>query len=503
MKAVLILAMGVLYAGSVLGQTKPTLIQAIPNNQVKVNGKLESGQNMPNLSWAWNSAVACFPKTQMSGFNGKHVLFETQLPKRTTLVITLTPKSSTSKMSLYGYSVGTNSNAIVPKLSSCISCEADNNQSGRANINVRTIELRAINNPYKVYFGVAGQGGLSKGDFTITVELIGGEKSIGKQDKIPAPIKIKAIPNAKATLAGSLNKGVKIQDLSWAWNSSNACFPATQQKSFNGNHVLYETQIPPHAIMEITLTPKNRNAKMSLYGYQIGTNSNYIVPNLPSCVSCEADNNQMGRATNNSRTITFNAIKNPYKIIFAVVGEDGLTTGDYTIEVNLKGGENKPLAEQAPVVVKSARAPEKGKSLAYKDDIKNGVFIHDLSWAWSSQNACFPETQKENYTGKHILFETSIPKYSIMTVTLIPTDKKAKLSLYGYQIGATSTAIVPKLSSCVSCEADNNQMGKATSNRRSISFTAINHPYKIMIGIAGVKGLTEGEFVIQIDIKAR
>ena len=502
MKTPLIIA-SILFSGlAVFGQQSPTVVQSKPNSEVKVTSKLENGQVMTDLSWAWNSAVACFPKTQMSSFNGKHVLFETQLPKRSTLVITLTPKNSNSKMSLYGYSVGTNSKAIVPNLASCVSCEADNNQGGRATNNTRTIELRAVNNPYKVYFGVAGEGGLSKGEFTITVKLIGGETSTAAQQPIPAPKKVEAIPNAKATLMGSLNNGVKIQDLSWAWNSANACFPATQQQSFNGNHVLYETQIPPHAIMEITVTPKNRNSKMSIYGYQIGTKSNYIVPNLPSCVSCEADNNQMGKATNNSRTIRFNAVNNPYKIVFAVVGENGLTTGDYTITVDLKGGETS-TAIQEKVVVKSARAPEKGKSLAYKDDIKNGVKIVDLSWAWNSAVACFPETQKENYTGNHILFETQIPKYSIMTITLIPTDKNAKLSLYGYQIGSTSSAVVPNLSSCVSCEADNNQMGKATNNRRSISFTAINHPYKIMIGVAGVKGLTSGEFVIQIDIKAR
>ena len=317
------------------------------------------------------------------------------------------------------------------------------------------------------------------------------------------PTKITAKPNSTVEISGKLENGQVMNDLSWAWNSANACFPATQQKSFNGNHVLYETHIPLHAIMEITVTPKNRDSKMSIYGYQIGTTSNYVVPNLPSCVSCEADNNQMGKATNNSRTIRFNAINNSYKIVFGVVGENGLTTGDFTVEIKMKGGENKPLAEQQPVPVKTARAPEKGKSLAYKDDIKNGVKIHDLSWAWNSSVACFPETQKENYTGNHILFETTIPKYSIMTVTLIPTDKKAQLSLYGYQIGTTSNYVVPNLPSCVSCEADNNQMGKATNNRRSISFTAINHPYKIMLGVAGVKGLTSGEFVIQINIKAR
>lgn len=484
-------------------QKAPSYIKSLPNGEISVNGSLENGEIINDLSWAWNSSVACFPATQQKSFNGNHVLYETALPKRAIMVITLTPKNANSKMSLYGYSVGTNSKAVVPNLSSCVSCEADNNQMGKANNNKRSIRLNATTNPYKVYFGVVGENGLQKGDYTLTIKLEGGEETQADQKPVPLPKKVKAIPNGAINIDGSLDNGVIIHDLSWAWNSSNACFPATQQKSFNGNHVLYETQLPPHAILEITLTPKNRDSKMSLYGYQVGTTSNYVVPNLPRCVSCEADNNIMGKATSNARTITFNAIKNPYKVVFGVVGENELTTGDFTISVKMKGGENKPLASQEKVVVKSCRAPEKGKALAYKDDIKNGVFISDLSWAWNSSVACFPETQKLNYTGKHILFETSIPRYSTMTVTLIPTNPKAKLSLYGYQIGTNSNYVVPNLPRCVSCEADNNQMGKAKNNRRSITFTAINNPYKIMLGVAGVNGLTEGEFVIQIAIKAR
>ena len=152
-------------------------------------------------------------------------------------------------MSIYGYSVGTNSTAIVPNLSSCVSCEADNNQMGKATNNTRSIRLNAINNPYKVYFAVVGENGLQSGDYTVTIKLTGGETQMGIQKPVPTPTKVTAVPNGEVTIEGDINKGVIIQDLSWAWNSSVACFPATQQKSFNGNHVLYETQLPPHAIL--------------------------------------------------------------------------------------------------------------------------------------------------------------------------------------------------------------------------------------------------------------
>ncbi len=158
---------------------------------------------------------------------------------------------------------------------------------------------------------------------------------------------------------------------------------------------------------------------------------------------------------------------------------------------------------QTTVPVKKCENVAIGDGKAFTDDIKNGVKIADLSWAWNSSVACFPETQKENYTGNHLLFETEIPANSEMTVTLIPKKSGTKLSLYGYQIGVNNKAIVPKLSSCVTCEADNNQAGRAKNNIRSIRFNAIQRPYKIMIGIAGVKGLTEGEFDFQILVKSR
>lgn len=163
-----------------------------------------------------------------------------------------------------------------------------------------------------------------------------------------------------------------------------------------------------------------------------------------------------------------------------------------------------------PLQTPSTKVPVKkceniliGGGKAFTDDIKNGVKLTDLSWAWNSAVACFPETQKENYTGNHLLFQTEIPANAEMTVTLIPKKPGTKLSLYGYQIGVNNNAIVPELSSCVTCEADNNQMGKAKNNIRSIRFNAIQRPYKIMIGIAGVQGLTAGEFDFQIIVKNR
>ena len=91
-----------------------------------------------------------------------------------------------------------------------------------------------------------------------------------------------------------------------------------------------------------------------------------------------------------------------------------------------------------------------------------------------------------------------------MTITLIPDDKRANMSLYAYSTGSHSS-MVPKLSSCVSCEADHKwdypKRGKTQDHKRSVYLNAINNPYKVIIGVAGANGLTKGSFIIQIELE--
>ena len=71
---------------------------------------------------------------------------------------------------------------------------------------------------------------------------------------------IELVPNETVSVEGNLSEGEKMEDLSWAWQSNNACFPATQYHKFTGNHVLYTGIIPTHSELEITVIPKDENA---------------------------------------------------------------------------------------------------------------------------------------------------------------------------------------------------------------------------------------------------
>lgn len=144
-----------------------------------------------------------------------------------------------------------------------------------------------------------------------------------------------------------------------------------------------------------------------------------------------------------------------------------------------------------------------GQSLSWELNLDKGGPIETLEWAWMSNNACFPETQKMNFTGSHMLLRTEIPKYSTMVIRLIPKDKKENFSLYAYSGG--HGALPPKLSSCVSCEADTKPEARIIGRKRpnyvrSVELRAVTRPYPVTIGIAGAEGRTEGDFTIEVTI---
>ena len=153
--------------------------------------------------------------------------------------------------------------------------------------------------------------------------------------------------------------------------------------------------------------------------------------------------------------------------------------------------------------------PVPNQEVAFSGDLSEGIVLDDLSWAWNSSNACFPATQKSKFTGKHLFFTGIIPKYSEMTVTVIPDDPEKNFSVYAYEIGANSNDLVPNLPRCIRCEADHfrerNFAGRPPQDHtRSVSnLVAINTPYRVVIGVTGADGLSEGEFTLKISTKSR
>ncbi len=350
-----------------------------------------------------------------------------------------------------------------------------------------------------------------KGVFTLIFSIVFSFLLVQNTNaQFPTYVKnISLVPNKVVSLRGDLASGMMLSDLSWAWKSSVACFPATQKQKYTGKHVFFHTELPPHSILHIKLIPRNGKDNMSLYAYSIGKGNTSMVPNLSSCVSCETENRwdrpHAGATQNHTRSVRLNAIRNPYSVVIGVAGAEGLSKGEFTLEVGLEISQAQ-TAEQKTVKMYLAKAYP-NKSVVYKGNLSDGTKIYDLSWAWNSSVACFPETQKKKFTGKHILYITEIPKYSIMDIELIPNDKLANMSLYTYEVGVSSKAYVPNLHSCVTCEADYKwdykKRGKTQNHIRHVKINAINHPYKVVIGVAGADGLDKGGFVLKITTKSK
>jgi hypothetical protein len=147
--------------------------------------------------------------------------------------------------------------------------------------------------------------------------------------------------NETVTVSGNLVTGKIIEDLSWASNSANACFVATQNHKFQGNHVFFATTIPAHSIMNISVKPTKPTDNLSIYAYMSGMEVSNLVPDLPKCITCEADykwdGNWKGKVQTSERKVEFNnPTDGPFNIVIGVTGPKGATTGQFNLKIKLK-----------------------------------------------------------------------------------------------------------------------------------------------------------------------
>lgn len=314
-------------------------VKVASNSKVSVQGDLKTG-NVMDLAWATKSSVACFPSVKNDHFDGKHVLYTLELPAKSVLKIELVPKDKLSDLSLYAFSVGPSNQALPPAVTSVVSCEAS---YGSKSISKpynpgqkESVELNATTNPYRVVVGVAGAQKLNKGAFTLKFDLT--TAAPPKTGVIGSAEPVGITGNGIKSVSGKIDGGIEI-DLAWAANSSVACFPATRNEHFNGNHVAYSFSLPRYTNATVELIPKKANLDLSLYAYTMGTTRSDLPPNVSSVVTCEASygTKSISKPYNPGATesVHLTAINNPYNAIIGVAGAQGLKTGDFTLKVTL------------------------------------------------------------------------------------------------------------------------------------------------------------------------
>jgi hypothetical protein len=164
----------------------------------------------------------------------------------------------------------------------------------------------------------------------------------------------------------------------------------------------------------------------------------------------------------------------------------------------------KPTGWPAPVtVIKS----ETNQVVTLDGDLASGELMEDLSWAERSSNACFPATQNLKFRGNHVLFATTMPPRSIMTIAVKPYDESGDLSLYAYLLPSTDFSVVPDLAKCITCEAshkwDRPWKGKVQTSERKVELqNPTTNTFNVVIGVAAPKGVSSGQFKLSIDVKS-
>jgi hypothetical protein len=154
----------------------------------------------------------------------------------------------------------------------------------------------------------------------------------------PSNVTVVDTNNDSIVVRGDLAKGAPMADLSWAWSSSNACFPSTQSSKFKGHHVFFALTMPTQCEMKISVTPTDPSADLSVYAYRL-TNSEYLlVPDLRSCITCEADHkwdgNWKNRVQTSERRVSMqNPGKDMYNILIGVSGPAAATSGTFDLKV--------------------------------------------------------------------------------------------------------------------------------------------------------------------------
>lgn len=173
-------------------------------------------------------------------------------------------------------------------------------------------------------------------DETVDISKIQGPTTATTTDKVPY---VKAVKGQTISFTGNLSTGAIIEDLEWAESSSMACWPGIRNVEFEGNHVGYWFDLPKKSIVKITVTPKSSKTRINIYGYS-GFDFKKLPPEVSRCTTCEASHpTWIGQPDLTEpaqpQTIEFNATTRHNFVYFAVAGARGVTSGEYTVTIEL------------------------------------------------------------------------------------------------------------------------------------------------------------------------
>ncbi len=494
------------------------LIDLDEDGQATASGDLSDGRCV-NLTFAENSSVACFPEPRFAHFEGNHVQYALSepLPPNSEVTITVTPRDD-ADVNLYGFQTGTTSFPVPPNIPSVPVCEASYPLAVGTPENPGEAESITFANPtdgneYNISFVVASNGSGDYDDAEYDIEVVMNSAEPHCEESLPGESGLDAWPSDVTTVSvdadgngsvsGDLEDGSCL-NLTWAENSSVACFPSTRFDRFEGSHVMYalEDPIPPNSVVSITLTPAE-DVDANLYGFQIGEDSFMVPPAVPSVVACEASYPSSPYGGLNPGEAEKIYFYNPsdsaqYNIFFAVAGPTGVDAGSYDVDVHLVAGTTH-CEESLPGQQHSSwpgTVTQLSGSGDYSGDLSSGACVN-LSFAADSSVACFPATQDENFEGSHVMYALEVPGASTVDISL--TSANDTMNLYGMMIGDDSYYVPPYVPSTIFCEASLPPFDNPEDDVIHFENT-LDVPRNLLFVVAGESGVDSGAFDVNVDV---
>ncbi|MEO1267125.1 MAG: hypothetical protein AAFX99_03440 [Myxococcota bacterium] len=497
------------------------VVELDANSEAVVTGDLAEGA-CTNLEFAEQGF--CFPATQNQHFEGNHVFFALDQPQPpgSVLEIKVVPDPDV-EVSLLGWHTGTSDFTVPPAINTSV-CEASYTRNGIAHEpnpgqpeTIRFTNPNSDPNARSVFFSVAGdRWSGTAGRFTVYISLIQGqthcEASLERApNTCPWPSDVHLIEvdgNGLGLASGDLAEGA-CTNLAWASTSGNACFPATDNFHFEGNHLFFALSepLPPRSIARIEAIPAD-DVDISLYGTTAGTTNCLVPPNI-NATTCEASYARgIGDVSDPGQpeAILFQNPGNSEANVFlgvagtALMGDRGtfdlrveITTDDVHCEESLPGQSTSAWPDEVRVI------PMDGNTGSIEANLTDGRCTN-LAWASTSSNACFPATESASYEGPHLFFTLpeALPSDKRLNITATPNGSRNDLALYSYLIGTDAYFVPPYVPGVATCEAA--QQAAAGEAETLTLRNAAGNGHNVLIGVTGLGHMGPGTFTLQVEM---
>ncbi len=168
----------------------------------------------------------------------------------------------------------------------------------------------------------ACSGGSSNNTSNVSGALSGGANDDGVD--VPSD-------EADEVLTGDLADGEKIS-LDWADDSSIACWPATENENFNGNHVFFTVDKGGKDDIIVEADPAS-GVDVSLYTLEFSVGSEQTPPDITSAARCEAAFDAQNDANSGEPEATELYGFGDRTLLIGVAGAKGATSGAFTVRI--------------------------------------------------------------------------------------------------------------------------------------------------------------------------